>query len=168
MRGRKPQPIEQRIREGNTQQRPIPQPVLVGGRPDMEDFAEPPAGLPPDGKKLWRRDVGRLVEVGIVDRVDVAALEGLCVAYARAKQAGRIVNREGLTVDGSRGQPRPHPAVKIERESWLWFDRLGEQYGLTPIARTRLGLAGSLARRSMSAELDDKFGSPDLSLVEVP
>lgn len=164
MKGRRPKPVEQKIAEGNPGKRPLPEPLLVGGRLTEDDLAEPPADLPADAKRLWRRDVSRLVEVGIADKVDVAALEALCVAYARAKQAGRVVAKVGLFGEGAAGQLKEHPAVKIERESWAWFQRMAEQYGLTPIARTRLGQA-ELHRRTLAAELDEKIGEADLEEV---
>jgi phage terminase small subunit len=63
MRGRKPTPREERIRQGNTQHRPLPEPLLVAGRPDLGELAEPPDHLPEDAKALWRDSVERLIEV---------------------------------------------------------------------------------------------------------
>jgi len=163
--GRKPKPVEQRIREGvNVSHRPMPQPVLVGGRPMPGEWAQPPEDLPEDGKKLWREDVSRIIEVGIADRVDTAALESLCIAYARAKQAGRVIKSEGLFISGSYAQLREHPAVRIEAQSWDRFLRLAEQFGITPISRTRLGLA-ELGRRTLQHDLEERLGQPNFKPV---
>jgi P27 family predicted phage terminase small subunit len=158
--GRKPAAAGQRVHEGRD-----PHPVKLGGRPDIEDLAEPPPSLPRDAQEIWRRDVSKLVEVALVDRVDRGALEALCIAYARAKQAGRVVDADGIFVEGSRGQPAVHPAVKIEREAWDAYLRLADQYGMTPIARVRLGMA-ELGRRSLAAELSEKLGPMSLEVVE--
>lgn len=172
MRGRKPKPIHDREVEGGTggqgtvSHRPLPQKVQVGGLITAEELAEPPADLPEAGKKLWLRDVQRLIDVGIVDRVDIGALEALCTFYARAKQAGRVIKSEGMFTQGSVGQLREHPAVRIERDSWRSFLTLAEQYALTPVARTRLGIA-DLARRSLAADLEDRIGRPDFRPVQV-
>lgn len=165
MRGRRPKPVEQRIAEGNPGHRPLPEPLLVAGRLTANELAAPPDDLPADAKRLWLGDVQRIIDAGIADRVDRASLEALCVAYARAKQAGRVVSKVGLFTEGSRGQLREHPAVKIERESWTWFQRMAEQYGMTPVARTRLGQA-ELHRRTLAAELEDKLGDMELEPID--
>jgi P27 family predicted phage terminase small subunit len=163
-RGPRPKPVEQKIREGNPGHRRLPEPILVGGRPTEEELAEPPEHLPPDAKRLWREDIATLVETGIADRVDRTALEGLCIAYARACQAGRVIASEGLFAVGSVGNLRPHPAVKIEQDAWHRFYAMAEHFALTPVARTRLGQA-ELGRRSLAAELGEKLG--DITLQEV-
>lgn len=144
--------------------RPLPEPVLVAGRPEAKDIAEPPAHLPEDAKDLWRNDVQKILEVGIADKIDMAALEAMCIAYARAIQAGRVVKSEGLFTQGSVGQLREHPALRIERESWMTFLRLAEQFGITPISRTRLGLA-ELGRRTLEHDLQERLGTPTFKRV---
>ena len=44
--------------------------------------------------------------------------------------------------------------------------RFAEEFGLTPVARTRLGLAELRRRRSMVDELRDSLGPPNLEPVE--
>jgi P27 family predicted phage terminase small subunit len=161
MRGRKPKPIEQRIKEGNAEHRPLPAPVIVGGRPDPDSILAPPDDMPEDAKVIWRRMVPTLLQVGIIDVVDTMALEALCTQWARAKQAGRVINARGLFARGSTGQLTEHPAVAIERNAHAMFLRFAEQYALTPVARTRLGLA-ELQRRSLTDEMAAKLGEPDL------
>jgi P27 family predicted phage terminase small subunit len=165
VRGRKPQAIEERIKQGNTQRRPLPEPVLIGGRPIEEEFAEPPEDLPEDGKDLWRTEIQRLVEVGAIDRVDRPALELLCITYAHARQAQRVVAKVGHFSFGSRGQPKEHPALKIYREESAAFYRMAESWGLTPLARARLGLA-DVHRRSLEVEMNSALGKPKFVKAE--
>lgn len=160
MRGPKPKPVEQRRLEGNPGKRTLPEPMLVAGRPDHE-LDEPPAGLPRDAKEYWRATVRRLVEVGLLDLVDDAALRMLATEYARWRQAGRVITREGLISIGSHGQPMTHPAVRVERDAHRLYLSAAEQFGLTPMARTRLGLA-ELHRRSLHSEMDRALGSADV------
>ena len=154
MRGPKPKSVEQRRLEGgrDVTHRSLPEPMLVAGRPDHE-LDEPPAGLPLEARRYWRQTVARLVEVGMIDLVDEAALRMLSMQYARWVKAGRAIAKEGMFTFGSRGQPREHPAVRIERDATVLYLRAAEQFGLTPVARTRLGLA-ELHRRSLHAEMD--------------
>jgi P27 family predicted phage terminase small subunit len=164
MRGRKPIPVEQRHREGNASKTKLPEPLLVAGRPTFAELEEPPAHLPVEAKAFWRDSVVRLIEVGIVDRVDIPVLEQLAVQYARIRQAQRVLAVDGHYVHGSVGQLREHPAMKIEREATILFLKMAEHYALTPIARTRLGLA-ELHRRSLSAELKEGLGGAELRPV---
>ena len=145
--------------------RPDPHPVVFAGRPLDEELMEPPADLPRDAKALWRQHVAPLAEIGVVDRCDRPALEALCVAYARAKQAGRVIAVDGVFSAGSMQQLRAHPAIKIEADAWQSYLRLAEHFGMTPVARVRLGLA-ELNRRSLAHELHDQLGA--LTLEPLP
>jgi P27 family predicted phage terminase small subunit len=166
MRGRKPTPVEQRKRTGNPQHRPLPEPLLVSGRPDLQELAEPPDYLPDEAKEFWRDSVIKLVETGIIDRVDVPVLEQLSVQYARIRQAQRVLAVDGHYVRGSVGQLRPHPALKIEQDATSLFLKMAEHYALTPIARTRLGLA-ELHKRTLAQELESGLGKANLRKVPV-
>lgn len=165
MRGAKPKPVEQRRKEGNPAKRKLPEPLLVGGRPLPGELMEPPEHLIDDAKDFWRKSVARLVEVGIIDRVDVPVLEQLATQYARIRAAQRVIGKQGYFVRGSVGQLREHPAVKIERDATALFLKIAEHYALTPIARTRLGLA-ELHRRSLETEMEAGLGKPDLVPVD--
>ncbi len=167
IRGRKPKPLEQRQLEGNAGKRALPEPVLVGGRPGLGELAEPPDYLPDEAKAFWADTVMRLIDVGIVDRVDVPVLEQLATQYARIRQAQRVLAEDGHFVRGSVGQLRPHPALKIEQDATTMFLKLAENYALTPIARTRLGLA-ELHRRTLADELKEGLAKPKLRKREDP
>lgn len=153
MDGRKPKPVEQRRREGNPGKRRLPEPVLVGGR----GLPQKPRDLPAEAKSFWDQIVSRLAEVGLIDLVDRPALVLMSIQWARAEQARREIEEKGLFATGSEGQIVEHPAVKIERAAAALYLRFAEHYALTPVARTRLGLA-ELQRKSIASELDDRLG----------
>lgn len=161
MRGRKPIPVEQRRLEGeDVSHRPLPEPVVAGGR--VHEFPGPPLDLPRDAHPFWRDTLKLLADVGILDMVDMPALVLLGTQYARAAQARRVLASEGLFASGSQGQVVAHPAVAIEQKATAMFLKLAEHYALTPIARTRLGLA-DLQRQSMQSELDRQLGDGSAS-----
>lgn len=163
IRGRKPKPTEVKIREGNPGKRPIPQPVIVGGRADVAQMTVP-SGLQVEGKKLWNEVVPYLAEVGMLDIVDRTALELMCVQYDRITQARRKIKREGVMIRGSTHNTVQHPGLAIEREATRLFMSIAEQFGLTPVARSRLGLA-EVHRRSLESELERDIGKPVLTPV---
>jgi P27 family predicted phage terminase small subunit len=158
VRGAKPKPVEQKIIEGNPGQRELPEILLIGGRPDQEEMSEPPEFLPRDAKDFWRDAVQKLYATGMLDLVDRAALEMLAVTYARWRQAVRVIAADGHFAMAPGGNLRVHPAIKIEREASQSFFRMAEHYGLTPVARTRLGMA-ELHRRSLANEIQDSLGN---------
>jgi P27 family predicted phage terminase small subunit len=161
MRGRKPKPVEQRIAEGNPRKHAIPKPVLVSGRPSLHELDVPPAHLAPEAQEFWATSVTRLIEVGIIDRVDVPMLEQLATQYAIIRQAQRVLAVDGHFSRGAAGQLKRHPAMDILTTATGTFSKLAEHFALTPIARTRLGLA-ELHRRSLATELSEGLGTPDL------
>ena len=101
----------------------------------------------------------------MISRVDRPALEMLATSYARFRAAAREVEENGPLSEGSRGQPKESPAVRIEREAARDYLRFAEQFGLTASARTRLGLAELQRRRSMAQELRGS-GRPKLKPVD--
>jgi P27 family predicted phage terminase small subunit len=158
-RGRPPKPVEQRRLEGGStvSHRPLPEPLLVAGRPELQKFAEPPPGLPEDAKEFWADSVVKLAEVGVLDLVDTPALEMLATQYARVLQARRVIAAKGLFALGSVGQVREAPWVRLERDAMAAFMRMASEFALTPVARTRLGLA-QLHGKAMAKELEDAIG----------
>ena len=102
-------------------QRALPEPLLVAGRPAAGELSEPPEHLPADAQAFWRDTVARLVDVGLIDRVDVPMLEQLAVQYARIRAAQKVIAAYGMFTRGSVGQIREHPAVRIEREATRVF-----------------------------------------------
>ncbi len=159
--GPKPKPREIRVVEGSV----VPSkhdriPTKMGGTPG-EDFLEPPESLCDTAKQFWRDSIPTLARVGLLDTVDKAALEMMATQYARAKQAGRVVDEQGHLARGSTGQLAEHPSLRTERDAASAFLRFAEQYALTPVARTRLGIA-ELQRRTLTEEMDDALGAPDL------
>jgi P27 family predicted phage terminase small subunit len=164
--GQRPTPVEQRVLEGNPRKHAIPEPLLVSGRPTLADpMVQAPEDLPAAGKDAWNAIVPQLAEVGLLDRVDRLMLEAMCLQWARAKQAGRVINAQGHLVKGAVGL-KEHPSLKTERDSMRLFAMFADQFALTPVARTRLGLA-EFHRRTLQAEFEDSIGSADLQAIDI-
>lgn len=147
-RGRPPKPIEQRAREGNPGNRRLPEPLHLSAR-----LPERPAGLPPAAIALWDELMPDLSEVGVVAFPDSAALVAMCVQWARAEEARRVIAEEGHFALGSTGQLVEHPALAIERAAHALYLRFAEQFGLTASARARIA-ATALGARAVQASLD--------------
>lgn len=161
MQGRKPKPVEQRRREGNPGKRKLPEVTLIGGR----EAPRMPSYLPSDAKVAWRQVVPALAEVGMLDAVDSAALEGLCLMVGTMRAASKGLAGGEMVVEGSQGQPVRNPLVdvlfKAQGEVRAWCER----FGLDPSTRTRLGLQEQ-RKRSLGAEMAAQLGEPTLRAVK--
>lgn len=69
---------------------------------------------PPESGTELRRRV--LKEHSIDSAAALALLDCAASALDQALQAEAVIEREGLTVAGSRG-PRPHPCVSVSRDA---------------------------------------------------
>jgi P27 family predicted phage terminase small subunit len=55
---------------------------------------------------------------------------------------GKLPATSGLLVKTAAGDPRRNPAIKVARDAATEMLRFAGEFGLTPVARTRLGAAG--------------------------
>jgi P27 family predicted phage terminase small subunit len=126
---------------------------------------EAPEHLPLEAVDVWNEVVPTLAEVGLARSVDALALEALCthLAIARAVMAKLVADGGGaLDVDAfisrtAKGVPVVSPWHRILRDSWREAMRVGEHYGLTPVARARLGIA-LLQRTTLAEQLREIMG----------
>lgn len=157
--GRLPKPAEQRIIEGGTSgngalsHRAAPRPVVLAPRISAFDRPEPPDDLPPEGRELWDISIECLIELNAAQMIDVPALRMMCRAYARAERAAKVLDKQGMFARGSTGQITEHPANRIYEKASHEFLRYATEFGITTLARTRLGLL-DVTRRSLSQDLD--------------
>lgn len=106
-----------------------------------------------------RVQLANAIAAGIVAKPsDVAALGKAEATLANMETYARLRRRHGnMVVLGSTGQVVANPLLEEERASFGLFLRFCEQYGLTPSARARLGLA-VLEGRTLKRELEDELG----------
>src|ERR1017187_7437388 len=76
---------------------------------------DPPAHLSDKAAEMWRAMVADYTMSG--DCVGLGLLEAALSAFDRAEEAREILDKEGLTVSGDRGQSKAHPLCAVERDS---------------------------------------------------
>src|SRR5437867_1292436 len=109
----KPRPAALKIIEGQGKGRDS------GGRPIKEtppfERGVPvmPIWLPTEARAEWNRVVPELARLGILKRLDGAALVAYCLAWDRLVEAQRMIADGRITTEGSMGQLAKHPAVMI-------------------------------------------------------
>jgi P27 family predicted phage terminase small subunit len=158
-KGPPPKPSAIRVLEGNPGHRPIIEEARVGSQVLTAASFPPPEGLPKKPAAVWQEIVPELVEIGLVRSLDSTILEALCRAVARAREAEEILDADGLLIEGARGRVT-NPAHRIARDSWALALRIAGDYGLTAVARLRVG-AAVLHQRSLAEELESWLDLPD-------
>jgi len=138
-RGPPPKPTHLKLLAGNPGKRRIntrePQPP--------KDAPRCPAWITDEAKRVWRRLVPLLKDMGILTTVDADALAGYCQTYARWRAAEEFLAKHGevypIRDDAGRVKcMQQFPQVAIARNLLLVLRAYQQEFGLTPAARTRI------------------------------
>jgi P27 family predicted phage terminase small subunit len=95
---------------------------------------------------VWWRVAPELHRLGLLTVVDVAPLAAYCVSYAHWRLAeetlGKMAERDpinsALLVKSGDGNLRRNPMVKIANDAARDMLTFASEFGLTPVARSRL------------------------------
>ena len=88
---------------------------------------QPPKHLSAQAKQFWRS----VVNLFELEEHNLDLLESACVQLTRSEQERGIIEKEGLVVKDRFSQPKPHPAVELERQAHMAFVRIGRELGLS-------------------------------------
>jgi P27 family predicted phage terminase small subunit len=125
-RGPKPKPYLVKLAEGFPGHRKCNPGIL----PPTTHF-EPPFSL--DG--LARAEWDRLMRVAFwLRETEAVAIGDRCLCFQRVMEAEEIVSREGMTIQGSRGEVT-HPALRMARDYRAAMQRWDLELGLMPSSR---------------------------------
>jgi P27 family predicted phage terminase small subunit len=102
---------------------------------------------------------------------DYGALLRLWWCYDEVLRARDAIETTGRVVAGSQGQPRPNPLYKLVSELQAEARQLEDRFGLSPMARLKLGIVFADAQQSLESlndrlsqrmsEVDDLWGDFD-------
>ena len=149
MVGRKPKPTALKKLAGNPGRRPLNE---LEPKPGPADPKVPRGKLPPEAQKLWKDLAPKLAALGVLTDVDLPAFEMLCIHYALARDAFKLVNELGMFVKDRDGQPRKNPALQLYRDNSMAFKAYLLEFGLTPSSRSKIE-AGPLDEEPSLADL---------------
>jgi P27 family predicted phage terminase small subunit len=110
---------------------PTPEP----GRPTC------PSWLPAEAKKIWRFVVPMIDRMGVLSRLDGAALERYCLLLYRWRKEAQFIEKHGTTYPVRRdGQVlfKLFPSVKVFDLLTTQLGRAEQAFGLTPASRSRI------------------------------
>jgi P27 family predicted phage terminase small subunit len=144
-RGIKPMPKHLKLVTGNRGKRSLnydePKPEAL--------IPDPPEVLSEEARAEWDRIAPRLLSVGMVTRVDGAALAAYCQAYGRwilAEEALRERRRldpvmHGLLTRSQKGNAIPSPLLHVCNRAMADMVRYASEFGMTPCSRARVKLS---------------------------
>lgn len=89
------------------------------------------------GKK-WKEVTSALKRLGLIDSADGTHIEGLCRQYQLAKEADKIIDRDGLCVEGSMGTTIKNPACTVSDAAWGKVRSYCNDLGLNHLSRQRM------------------------------
>lgn len=98
----------------------------------------PPAMLNGEAKAEWKRVVKELDALGLIAKLDRAALTILCNAWSDYVAARKDLKKEGNTYANDKGEIKAHPLVKIMNDAQTCWYRMCKEFGLAPASRAGL------------------------------
>jgi P27 family predicted phage terminase small subunit len=135
-KGRPRIPTTLKVLNGNPGKRPISQ-----TEPKPEPIAPKcPPHLDRRAKAEWRRIAPELEELGLLTRVDMAALAGYCQNYSLWIDAHNQIKKHGLLIKSPNGYPMQSPYLAIANKALDHMKSFLTEFGMTPASRTRINV----------------------------
>ena len=106
-------------------------------KPDVE-IPECPAHLTGAAVVEWKRITKELQALGIISKIDRAALAVYCMAWLDFVYASKMVDDEGEVVTSEKGGKYQNPWVGIKTSAMDRLVRISAEFGMTPASRTKI------------------------------
>lgn len=136
--GPPPTPTPLRLVKGNPGHRPLPE-----NEPQPEQVPpEKPDWLGEVASKEWDRITYELAALGLVTRLDRAALVSYCRAWAAVVKLEKCIDVDGWRVATGNGGWKRNPDVASLNEAWRRIYAMAAEFGMTPAARSRIDAPG--------------------------
>jgi len=145
-RGRPPKPTKLHILHGNPSKLKLPrnEPEPETGAPAL------PSHLAGEAILEWHRIVKELLTLGILTKVDRAALAAYCAAWGRWVEAEDHLRMEPMIFKAPSGYPVISPWWSVANKAMEQMRNFLTEFGLSPASRTRI-------KGSAAPATDDKL-----------
>ena len=97
-----------------------------------------PSHLSDEAKREWRRVAKDLAVVGLLTRIDRAALAAYCQAWGRWVEAEEALRKHGVMVKSPNGYPMQSPYLAVANKAMEQMRALLAEFGMSPSSRTRV------------------------------
>lgn len=135
-RGPKPKPSALKLVQGTF--RPDRAAAREPKPPRPARAPAPPSFLGKLAKQEWRRVAPVLHKLTLLGKGDIGKLAAYCQAYARWREAERIIDEQGMTFMTDKGYVVQRPEISISKSQATLMRQLGSDFGLDPSSRTRI------------------------------
>lgn len=156
MRGRKPTPIHLKLLQGNSDKR--------GANPTepspQRRAPTCPSHLCPPAKAEWKRLATQLTVLRILTELDRAALAAYCQAYGRWVEAERKLHETPMLLKLPSGYVQQNPWLTIANKQLELMHKYLTEFGLSPVARSRVSLAGAGSKPWTGGKFAGLLGAP--------
>jgi P27 family predicted phage terminase small subunit len=139
MRGRPKKPTEIKKLEGNNDKRWLVEnemKVLP-----MDELPEAPKTFNAATVKIWDTVCRELKRNGLLASCDLELLHGYCILLNQFVDANNMVKKEGLVTVSRHGEQVVNPWYRVQCESLKQATQIGQLFGVTPSARSRINVA---------------------------
>ena len=144
-RGPKPLPDNVHRLHGNPSKKPLSA-LLDGVHPEVE-IPKCPPHLQAEAKKEWKRVSIELEKLGLITRIDRAALAAYCAAWAELVFCEKKIEAiNAADEDGEKGLATKTPSGYVQMSVWVQirnraYDRMmkfAAEFGMSPSSRSRV------------------------------
>lgn len=155
--GPKPKPTAIKIIEGNPGKRPLPENELK----PKNDMPACPSFVKGAARREWQRLAPEIFQLGLLTRLDRAALSAYCVAWgqleeveqelSRIKRMNRDIHKlrkknpnlpkpetNGMVSITSNGNAVMEPLLSVRKQAMEQMHKFLIEFGMTPASRTRI------------------------------
>lgn len=120
--------------------------------------AAAPAWLSPDARKLFDKTAKMLISWRVLTKLDISLLAAYAAAYENFMKAYEVLrNGAGFfyEVETKSGTTfTMHPAAKMFKDSLDVINKVGAQFGLSPVSRRAIESASAQERADVNKETD--------------
>jgi P27 family predicted phage terminase small subunit len=149
MAGRPRKPTVLKVLEGNPGKRPLPK-----NEPKPEPLAPKcPAHLDKAAKREWKRVVDLLEPLGLVNKLNMAALAAYCQVYSRWVEAEGMIRKHGMLVKTPNGYPQLSPFMTVANRCLDQMKSYMVEFGMTPASMSRISINPGEAKDDMESLL---------------
>lgn len=139
MAGRPTVPTQLKLLHGNPGHHP-----LNKNEPKPEPLAPKcPGFLDRTAKKEWKRMVELLEPLGLISKLDMAALAAYCQTFSRWAEAEAMIRKQGMLVKTPNGYPQLSPFLVIANKALEQMKGFAIEFGMTAVSRSKINLPGN-------------------------
>jgi len=134
--GRKPIPNKLKVLMGNPGKRPLnqnePKPIPIAPKC--------PGHLDKVAKREWKRVIELLEPLGLINKLNMAALAAYCQIYSRWVEAEGMIRKHGMLVKTPNGYPQLSPFLVITNKCLDQMKAYMVEFGMTPSSMSRMDI----------------------------